>query len=167
MSDERTARLALPLLHAGQAQKELDHNEALALLDLAAQPVVAAIGENVPPTDPSTTDRWIVGPAPVGAWAGHAHELAGWGPGGWRFIAPVGGMTVWRVSDGIQARYDGAGWITGEVRGTAILVDGTQVVSAQAPPVATPSGGSTIDAEARSAVDGILAALRAHGLIAS
>lgn len=167
MSDERTARLALPLLHAGQAQKELDHNEGLALLELAALPAVAAIGENVPPDAPSPIDRWIIGSSPVGEWAGHAHALAGWGPGGWRFIAPAVGMTVWRTNDGIPARYDGAGWITGEVRGTAFFVNGIQVVSGQAPPVAGPSGGSTIDAEARTAVDGILAALRAHGLIAT
>ena len=34
MSDT-TARLRLPTLRAGQAQKELTHNEALTLLDLA------------------------------------------------------------------------------------------------------------------------------------
>ncbi len=33
-------RLALPLLAAGQAQKELVHNEALLRLDLVSQPVV-------------------------------------------------------------------------------------------------------------------------------
>ncbi|MGL4312420.1 MAG: DUF2793 domain-containing protein, partial [Sphingomonas sp.] len=32
---ETTSRLALPLLAAGQAQKEMFHNEALALIDLA------------------------------------------------------------------------------------------------------------------------------------
>jgi len=33
-----TPRLALPLLAVAQAQKEVTHNEALALLDLLVQP---------------------------------------------------------------------------------------------------------------------------------
>lgn len=37
MSMETTARLGLPLLAPGQAQKELFHNEALALVDAATQ----------------------------------------------------------------------------------------------------------------------------------
>ena len=34
---ESTARLALPLIAPGQAQKEVSHNEALAALDLLVQ----------------------------------------------------------------------------------------------------------------------------------
>jgi hypothetical protein len=49
MSDERTPRLALPLLQPGQAQKETTHNEALAVLDLVVQASVLAVGTNVPP----------------------------------------------------------------------------------------------------------------------
>lgn len=33
--------------------------------------------------------------------------------------------------------------------------------------ITEPSGGATIDAEARAAIDAILAALRTHGVIAS
>ena len=40
VSEETTARLTLPFLQSGQAQKELTHNEALTLLDIAVQPVV-------------------------------------------------------------------------------------------------------------------------------
>ena len=38
-----TSRLGLPTLAAAQAQKEMTHNEALTLLDVAVQPVVAAV----------------------------------------------------------------------------------------------------------------------------
>ncbi len=38
MEHETTARLGLPLLATGQAQKETTHNEALALIDLAPHP---------------------------------------------------------------------------------------------------------------------------------
>ena len=44
MSESATPRWALPLLAAGQAEKELTHNEALLLLDMAVQPSVVAVG---------------------------------------------------------------------------------------------------------------------------
>lgn len=49
---DTTPRLALPMLQPGQAQKEMFHNEALALLDLATQAVVEAVGVDAPPGDP-------------------------------------------------------------------------------------------------------------------
>jgi hypothetical protein len=99
----------LPLLHAGQAQKEIDHNEALALLDLAVQPTVAAIGIDVPPADPAEGTCWIIGSSPVAAWSGKAHALAGWTTAGWRFVTPFDGMTVARAGDGVTARYTVSG----------------------------------------------------------
>ena len=47
-----TSRWALPLLDAGQAQKEMTHNEALARLDLLAQAGVQAVGVDAPPPGP-------------------------------------------------------------------------------------------------------------------
>ena len=49
MTTITTSRFALPLLAAGQADKELTHNEALACLDILLQPVVQAVGLTVPP----------------------------------------------------------------------------------------------------------------------
>ncbi|WBH18298.1 DUF2793 domain-containing protein [Sphingomonas radiodurans] len=167
MSEEQTARLRLPLLQAGQAQKELDHNEALALLDLAVQAAVVAIGIDAPPSDPALGDCWIVGPDPVGLWAGHADALAGWTAGGWRFVAPRAGMAVWLMSDGLAARFDGTTWSIGAVQASGLFVNGERVVSARGTAVANPIGGATIDIEARNALDEILSALRLHGLIAT
>ena len=45
-------------------------------------------------------------------------------------------------------------------------VDGVQVVSNRGAAVADATGGATIDAEARTAINSLLARLRAHGLIA-
>ena len=39
----KTARWALPLLEAGQAQKEMGHNEALAAIDLLMTTAVLAV----------------------------------------------------------------------------------------------------------------------------
>jgi hypothetical protein len=45
------------------------------------------------------------------------------------------------------------------------LIAGQQVVGGRLAAIASPSGGTTIDAEARAAVTQILATLRGHGLI--
>lgn len=165
MSDDRSARLALPYLHAGQAQKELDHNEALALLDIAVQPVVEAVGIDAPPVDAPIGACWIVGPAPVGGWAGHAGAIAGWTGGGWRFVAPRRGMTVTRASDGVTARYDENDWVVGESIVARLVVGSDQVIGARQPAIENATGGGTIDEEARVALHAVLGALRAHGLI--
>jgi hypothetical protein len=166
MSEDTTARWGLPLLHAGQAQKEMDHNEALALLDLAVQPIVMAIGLDVPPAEPGEGACWIVGTDPVGAWSGRRGALAGWTGGGWRFVTPIAGMTVTRAGDGLTARHDGTQWTIGELHATGVMVGGMRVLGSRQAAIAAPSGGAIIDTEARSSIAAVLSALRAHGLIA-
>lgn len=50
---------------------------------------------------------------------------------------------------------------------TSYSVGGTQVVGAQGATVADPTGGATIDAEARTAINALIDRLQAHGLIAT
>lgn len=54
---------------------------------------------------------------------------------------------------------------TGPVQATEYRVSGTKVVGAQGAAVADAAGGATIDAEARTAINTLLARLRTHGLI--
>ena len=163
---EQTPRFALPLLQAGQAQKELDHNEALALVDAALHPLAQTVGDNAPPIGPTPGQSWVVGTAPTDAWAGRADALALWTGGGWRFLAPVVGMTIWCGATGRPARWDGSGWRDGDVVAARIVIAGTQVVGARRAAIADPAGGGAVDLEARAAITAILAALRGHGLIA-
>ncbi len=164
---ETSARLGLPLLVPGQAQKELFHNEALAAIDLALQASVVAIGLAAPPAAPVPGQCWIVGTAPTGDWSGQAGALAGWTAGGWRFVAPVEGMAVWDGSAGQVARRTGGVWVTGALTGARVVVGGTQVVGAQRPAIAAPAGGEIVDAQARATLAAVLGALRSHGLIAT
>lgn len=90
-----TANLGLPLLLAGQAQKHVTHNEALAIVDLLVQGVVQDIHRTSPPDDPAQGQCHIVAAAPTGIWAGQAGRIAGFVNGGWIFIAPRDG---WRMS---------------------------------------------------------------------
>lgn len=162
-----TARFALPLLHPGQAQKELFHNEALTIADALVQPCVEALGIDMPPSDPVPGQSWIVGASPVGAWAGAAGALALWTAGGWRFVPPREGMAAWIAADGLTARYSGGVWHSGRVTAAHLMIDGEQVIGAREPAIDDPDGGSVVDAEARIAIEAILETLRAHGLIDS
>lgn len=164
---EATARFALPLLQAGQAQKELFHNEALTAIDALMSPAVATITMDVPPDAPGIGDSFIVGTGGVGPWTGQAERLATWTSGGWRFVSPVSGMRVWLKDSSRWAWHDGAIWRDDVPSSTGVRIDGVRVVGAQQPAVEQPTGGSSVDNEARATLVGILQALRSHGLIAT
>ncbi|ATY33349.1 DUF2793 domain-containing protein [Sphingomonas psychrotolerans] len=164
MTDNVTPRLAMPLLQSGQAQKEMTHNESLARLDLIVQGAVVAAGVDTPPTSPEPGACWLVGAAPDGVWAGHPHALAGWTRSGWIFVEPREGMQLSLGSTQGIARFSAGIWRLGELHGK-VFVEGDQVVGPRGDAVAEPSGGSTVDAEARTAIVSILEAMRSHGLI--
>ena len=162
---DTTARFALPFILPGQAQKEAFHNEALTLLDAALHASVVGSPTDELPPDPAPGESWIVGPAATGAWAGRANDLATWTDGGWRFVAPVPGMTLWKLDSGYRLHWTGSAWSDGNWPVTALTIGGQQVVGARLETVPSPSGGTTIDVEARAAVDAVIVALRTHGLI--
>lgn len=160
-----TARFALPLLFAGQAQKELYHNEALTLVDAIAHACVEAAGVEVPPADPEPGTGWIVGSSPEGDWAGAAGQLAVWTAGGWRFVIPRVGMCVWVRDQGVYAQFLGDSWRIGTLSAAILEVGGEQVVGARQAAIAAPDGGTVVDEAARTAIVALLGALQAHGLI--
>lgn len=167
MSDQMTTRLGLPLLQAGQAQKELSHNAALTLLDLAVQPTVEAVGVDTPPAAADPGACWIVGAAPSGAWSGQAHAIAGWTEGGWRFLPPRAGMRAWSLADGADAQFDGADWAIGTLVGRRLRMRGKTMLDARQPAIAAPANGVVVDTEARAALERILEALQTLGLISA
>lgn len=143
----RTARLDLPFLFPGQAQKEAFVNEALARLDLLVQPSV--IDErNEPPATPADGDCHLVGNAPTDDWSAHSGALAVWAGNQWLFGMPHEGMALFDRAAGCLARYSGAaGW--------------TRVAAPD--PVA---GGAVQDSELRAAFAQLAAGLRSLGIFA-
>lgn len=95
---------------------------------------------------PQDGQNWIVGSAPVGAWAGQAGKLACRQSGNWLFAAPTSGMRVYEVATGQQLLFDGT-W-------------------QRAAAVTTPTGGTTVDTQARAAIAGLISALVAAGILA-
>ncbi|APL94460.1 hypothetical protein Sj15T_04010 [Sphingobium sp. TA15] len=167
MTMDSTLRWALPQLFAGQAQKELFHNEALARIDMLLHGAVESADQDEPPASPAVGACWIVAAGAGGAWEGQDGALACWTEGGWRFAAPREGLSLWVADRGHAMRHDGAHWEDCAVRADGFYVGGERVVGAAAAAIADPAGGATVDMEARSALAAILGALRTHGLIAT
>jgi hypothetical protein len=164
---ETTSRHALPLLVSGQAQKEITHNEALMRVDALAHPAIESRILASPPTAPLPGQIWLVAAGASGDWLGKASQLATWTSGGWRFLEPKEGMCVWSKADAAFLLFTAALWQPGIWPVKQLSVAGLQVVGPQQPLVALPSGGTTQDSQARTAIAAIIARLQAHGLIAT
>ena len=101
-------RFALPLLFAGQAQKEGHVNEALARLDALLHLVLE--GQlTAPPSSPQDGQCWLVGSGATGAWNGKAGQLACFCSGSWLFAQPRDGMIALDRQAGQIVRFAG-GW---------------------------------------------------------
>jgi len=144
--DSTTARYQLPLLYAGQAQKEFTVNEAFALTDALLHCAIEGEADD-PPAAPEDGTAWLIGPAPTGSWAAHPGQIACRELGNWLFVTPRDGMRVLNRSSGQEIRFNDA-WL--------------------APPTpAVPTGGGTIDAEARATIADLIDRLVEAGIFAS
>ena len=137
-------RFGLPLLFAGQAQKEGHVNEALARLDTLLHLVLEA-QLATPPTSPQNGQCWLVGSSATGAWSSRSGQIACFCSGNWLFAQPRDGMIALNREAGQLVRFAG-GWH-------------------QASRPTTPSGGTTVDSQARSAIAEVVAALTTAGIL--
>ena len=73
-------------------------------------------------------------------------------------------MTAWHKAAGHWLHWSGLAWVSGWPV-ELLSINGAQVVGARQPDIPSPSGGTTIDAEARAAIDLLIVTLKTHGLI--
>ena len=141
--DTASPRFGLPLLHAGQSQKEAFVNEAHALADALLH--CAIEGESAaPPATPVEGENWLVAAAATGDWASRDGNIACRQGGNWLFLSPRDGLRVLDRSTGQELRFF-ASW--------------------QIPAIPLePTGGSIVDSEARTALSALLGALRTAGV---
>ena len=141
--DTTSPRFGLPLLFVGQSQKEAFVNEALSLTDALLHCAIEGVS-STPPTTPVDGTNWLVGASATGAWAGHDGKIACRQAGNWLYVTASDGMRVLDRSTG-QEHFYRSGW--------------------QVPSVPTaPSGGTTIDSQARTAITALITALRQAGV---
>lgn len=142
--DDATPRFALPLLYAGQAQKEVFVNEALLRADALIHATV--LGRNAtPPAAPSAGDAWLVAAGATGAWAGKTDCLALFQGGGWTFVTPRDGLRIHDAGAGQQCFFSG--------------------IWRKAEPIVEPIGGLVVDGEARAAIADLVSALKSLGVL--
>lgn len=141
-----TSKFSLPLLFAGQAQKEFFVNESLSLIDSLLSGVIKE-SLATPPAAPVEGDCFRIVATASGDWAGHEDELAIFVGGAWQFVAPQSGMSVFDQQAGATVHFNGS-W--------------------QSPiePI-QPNGGTTIDTEARQMIGELIEALQKAGVFAN
>ncbi len=105
-----TARLNLPLIDAGQAQKNITHNEAILALDQFVQAAVLSQTLAAPPATNNEGDSYIVAASASGAWAGKTGQIAAWQQGVWNFYPPAVGCLVWVVAQSRIFAWTGTVW---------------------------------------------------------
>lgn len=121
---------------------------------------------SAPPSSPAQGATYLVASGAEGEWSAFSDHLAAYTAGGWRFVPPVEGMQAWVRSTQVIAQFRNGAWDVGTLVADRLHIGGSQVVSTRGAAIAGPTGGSVIDLEARTAINAILARLRAHGLIA-
>ena len=140
-----TPKYSLPLLFAGQAQKEFSINQALTLIDTMLMPCVSA-SLTSPPASANDGECFRVSASASGDWTGHEDEIAVRIGDAWQFVQPVIGMTVFDQADATYWHYN------------------TTWRNASEPTV--PTDGSVVDIEARMALTELIQALRNLGIFA-
>ncbi|KPF59566.1 hypothetical protein IP88_16280 [alpha proteobacterium AAP81b] len=160
-----TPRFALPLLEAGQAQKEVTHNEALLALDRLLHVRVETRGLGVPPAGVAPGVAYLVPAGASGAWAGQADSIASHDGFGWNFAAPVPGVVAYVADEAVFVHFDGA-WSDGAWPAAGLRVGGRTLLAALPATIAEPVGGTLVDTECRNVVSAMIGALRAQGVIA-
>lgn len=141
--ESRTPRHDLPLLFAGQAQKEVYLNECLARLDALLHCAIEG-RTPTPPATPQDGQCWLVDSGATGAWLGQVGKIACYQQGQWLFVSPRDGVRLFDRSSGQDLLFAGT-WRK---------------------PVkpSVPAGGAVIDVQARAAIAEIVVSLARAGI---
>ncbi len=125
-------------------------NEAHALTDALLHLTVEGTAASPPaaPAAPAEGDCWLVAGSASGDWTGYDGQIACRQSGTWLFVQPRPGMRAYNRAQGRDWRYTASGW-------------------QKADPIALPTGGATVDSQARTAIAALLQALTAAGILPS
>jgi hypothetical protein len=161
----QTPRLAVPLIAAGQSQKDVTHNDAVLALERLVALAVVSRSAATPPASPALGDVQIVPATGTAAWGQPAGTLMHWQGGGWLPVPPQNGQMALVLDEGLMLVHR-AGWqALWPVAG--LMIAGRNVLAAAPANVGPPSGGGNIDVQARAAVAAVITALQQQGILAA
>ena len=158
-----TVNNSIPLVPENTTDPAAGLNLAIDTIDALLQLAVLGI-ETAPPSGSVDGDRYIIDTSATGDWAGQDGKIARYVATGdyWQFFDA---NFAFNLGDG-KIYINNAGWsadlVSGTVNATSYEVSGTKVVDTQQPAIADATGGDEV-----AKINAILAALRAHGLIAT
>ncbi len=137
----------LPLLHVGQAAKELTHNESIMALESLLRGRAKDILSTPPVANMSQTgDIFLIGGNASGDWVDRDGGIALNTGAGWLFLQPSDGFSLYVISQNCAATYGNAAWVL-------------------APEIPAISASLAEDTSARARLDALCNALAAQGLI--
>lgn len=110
MTSSATPRLALPFLQAGQALKNITHNEALQRLDTGLYLSCSDMAVDALPDGPSVNTAVIISDTPATALADRAGDIAVFISGAWVWFTPTAGWTIWDEIGQTLRVFDGTFW---------------------------------------------------------
>ena len=160
----QTIRYGLPLLTAGQAQKEIAHNEALLAIDRRLHPVIETRRCTSPPDGVAAGSAFIIPGDATGLWSGRAGGIACYDGFGWDIAFPVRGTLAWIADEQGFSVFDGE-WSAHGFPMPALTINGRLVLGADSIQIVNPVGGSVVDLEGRAALGILITALQAQGII--
>ncbi|MFZ9738684.1 MAG: DUF2793 domain-containing protein [Prochlorotrichaceae cyanobacterium] len=104
-----TPKVGLQILTESQEDKELTVNANSYTLDALINGVLAQ--QTTPPGSPAAGDAYIVSATATGAWAGQENKIAYWFNGGWSFISPAAGLSLFVLGSTATAYFNGSAWV--------------------------------------------------------
>jgi hypothetical protein len=110
MTDDISPNLGLPLYQTKQDEFEIQHNEALSMLDALVMLAVKDRDLSAPPVSPAAGDRYLVKATGTGDFAGMDNRIAQFDIGGWNFYAPLPGWTCYVQDERMLLAWDGDSW---------------------------------------------------------
>lgn len=161
----QTLRLGLPLIAAGQSQKDVTHNEAVLALDRIVALAVVSRTHASPPAAATAGEIQIVPAGGEAAWGQPAGSLMQWQGAGWQVQAPRDGQLALLQDEAVLLVYNQVWQALLPVGG--LLISGRPVLAAAPASIAPPTGGATVDIQARAVLSALLSTLLQQGILAT
>jgi len=107
---DTSPNLGLPFYQTKLNEFEVQHNEALLMLDALVMLAVKDRDLSAPPSSPALGDRYLVKAVGTGAFAGKDNRIGQYDTGGWNFYAPQEGWTCYVQDEQVLIAWDGTAW---------------------------------------------------------